>query len=105
MLQEAIKVCLQSFWVDVALRIGLTYGAKNIVVDNWMKFQNAVRCVRTREEGRKICEIIYVSLNFVLCYWDQMAAAVLAFCKLKVLKEDNAFKNTDTNTRKKRSFN
>ena len=91
--------------MDVAVHIGLTYGSNNIVVDNWMKFQNAVRCVTNREEGRKICEIIYVSLNFVINYREQMATAVLAFCKLKIMKEDNnLFKNTNTKTRKKRSF-
>lgn len=91
--------------MDVALRIGLTYGANNTLVDNWMKFQNAVRSVTNREEGRKICEIIYVSLNFVIDYREQMADAVLAYCKLRVMKEDrNLFNNTNNKTRKKRPF-
>jgi hypothetical protein len=76
-----------------------------------MKFQNAIRSVRTRQEGKIICQIIYLSLNFVFNYREQIAIVVLTFCKYKILRrvnmEDKYLSlngNNASRTRKKCSF-
>lgn len=108
LLQETIKECLKGFWVDVAIKSRLTYGPQRKVVDTWVKFQNAIRSVTNRKEAQKICEILYVSLNFVFNYREQMADAVLNFCKLRILdtKKENSsnHSNNGVRSRKKRSF-
>lgn len=78
-------------------------------VNDWKSFQNAVNSVRTKLDGRKICEIIYLSLNFISSYRELIAKAVLASCNYKILKEsklESMEKNQNTGkaTRKKRSF-
>jgi hypothetical protein len=110
LLQETIKEVLRGFWVDVAKRMNVTYGPQRKLVDTWLKFQNAIRSVSNIQEGKIICEIVYVSLNFVFNYRDQIAKAALAFCKLRIVNSKRAVQafngcdNGGRRTRKKRPF-
>ena len=57
-------------------------------MDNWFEFQNAIRCVSTKEKAKEICQIIYLTLNFVSKYRDHIAKAVLASANYKILGEN-----------------
>lgn len=58
-------------------------------MDNWLEFQNAIRSVSTKEKAKEICQIIYLSLNFVSKFREHIAKAVLASCNYKILEENN----------------
>jgi hypothetical protein len=106
MLQETIKQVLRGFWADVAQHLRLTYGKEGKLVDSWVKFQNCIRSVTTRQEAKIVCMILYLSLNFVFSFRDQIATAVLTFCKYKILKEPKRVNVSPSGrkTRQKRSF-
>lgn len=81
------------------------------MVDNWFEFQNAIRSVSTKEKAKEICQIIYVSLNFIPNFREHIAKAVLASCNYKILQENNEDellslkkKKNGKRQRKKRSF-
>jgi hypothetical protein len=107
-LKERIKAVIRGFWAEIASRVNLTYNG-GTKVDSWRAFQNAIRCVRSRQEGKIICEIIYLSLNFVSHYRELIANVVLASCNYKILNESSAAciglkSRKGSGTRKKRSF-